>query len=358
MNRTFKTFLTLAAVVAVAGCAAEEPGRLPRPEAPADVSVSSVGRAPALESFAAAVTSDRTAEVATRMSGTVERVLVDVGDRVRRGQPLVALDGSDVEARVAAARAQEELAERTFRRIDNLAREGAASRQELDQAEAALAGARAARSEAEAQQGYAVVRAPFDGVVTRRSVDPGDLAAPGRPLVTIVSPGALKVVADVPAHRSGTFHAGMRVDVRPASGEAVTATVVRVVPALGEANRTFRVEARLDEELVGLVAGAYARLEVERPGDGARWLPVDAVVSRGQLTGVYAVESDTLRLRWVRLGRRRDDSVELLAGPAGEVVVVRRPAAELFDGLAVGSVEREEWEPELVAVAGGGEVEG
>ena len=87
--------------------------------------------------------------------------------------------------------------------------------------------------------------------------------------------------------------------------------------------------------------GSYARLEVRRRGQGPRWIPSDAVVSRGQLTGVYTVESDTLRLRWVRLGQERDGAVELLAGPGGEVSVVRRPAADLFDGRVVSSMRDE-----------------
>jgi len=72
-------------------------------------------------------------------------------------------------------------------------------------------------------------------------------------------------------------------------------------------------------------------------------VPSDAIVRRGQLTGVFSIESDTLRLRWVRLGRTRDDAVELLAGPAGDLTVVRHPAPELADGRPVSQVHPEAW---------------
>ena len=338
-----KRIMWLPAIVALGACSADEPGRLPRADEDVQVTVSSALRAPVVESYPATVVSERTAEIATRMSGTVRQVLVDVGATVRPGDALVELDASDIDARVAAAQAGEELARRSHRRVENLARDGAASQQELDQATAALEAARAARVEAEAQNAYAVVRAPFAGIVTYRAVDPGDLALPGLPLLTVVAPGALKVVADLPAQRVGSLDIGRRVWIRvQGTSDAWTARISRVVPALGPGSRTFRVEALLDEA-TDLVPGAYARLEVEREGEGARWLPVDAIVDRGQLSGVFAVESDTLRLRWVRLGQVRDGAVELLSGPRGELTVVRRPGADLADGRRVASARNEAW---------------
>jgi RND family efflux transporter MFP subunit len=314
---------------------------MPLGDDPVDVIVSAARRAPVVESFPAAVQSERTAEIATRMSGNVERVLVDVGSSVRAGQTLLVLDAADVVARVASARAGAELAEHSHRRMAALAADGAASQHELDQATAALGTARAMLAEAEAQQAYAVVKAPFAGVITHRAVDPGDLAGPGRPLVTLVAPGALKVVANLPAHRAGDIHVGDEVRVRLPDGGTLDAIVTRSVPALGAGSRTFRVEAALDGAPAGLVPGAYVRMEIRRAGAGPRWLPSDAVVRRGQLTGVYALEGEELRLRWVRLGQERDGAVELLAGPAGDLTVVRRPAADLFDGRSVSAARTE-----------------
>ena len=341
-----KRVIWLTVALTSAACGAEEPGRLPLGDAPAEVVVSSAQRAPALESFPATVVSERTAEIATRMSGTVDAVLVDVGSQVVAGQTLVALDATDVQARVSAAGAGADLAQRSYDRVSALAADGAASQHELDQVTAALQGAQAQLAEAEAQQAYAVVKAPFAGVVTQRHVDGGDLANPGHPLLTLVAPGALKVVADIPAHRAGTVKAGDAVMVRiPGGGEDLVlhASVTRSVPALGPGSRTFRLEAVLAHAPDDVIPGSFARMEIVRPGEGPRWLPADAVVQRGQLTGVYTVESDTLRLRWVRLGQEREGAVELLSGPMpmGDLTVVRRPQADLYDGQSISGVRTE-----------------
>ncbi len=140
----------------------------------------------------------------------------------------------------------------------------------------------------------------------------------------------------------GIVSEGATLDVSTRAS-VVPARVDRVVPALAGGGRTFRVELTPLEPLAGAYPGAYARLHVPSEEPATRWIPADAVVERGQLTGIYTVEGDVLRLRWVRLGARRADAVELLAGPSGALRVVRRPSAELADGRGVASVRDESW---------------
>jgi len=340
-----RTSLFLATLLGVAACGSGEPGASPRADAPVAVTVSRERRAPTSRTYPAVVEADQTAEIATRMSGTVVEVMVDIGERVTSGQTLFAVDAEDVTARVAAASSQLDLARRNFQRIDNLAEDGAASRQELDQARASLEAARAATAEARAQEAYAVVRAPFTGVVTARSLDPGDLAVPGHAVLSIESTGGVKVVAELPAQRSGFLTEGDTVEVTiPGKGEVLHARVTRVATALEPSSRTFRAEASPIGDWPDVASGSYARLVLQSTDDGPRWLPADAVTRRGQLTGVYAVEDDTLRLRWVRLGQARGEAIELLAGPAGSLTVVRNPGPELFDGLAVIRADSVEWD--------------
>lgn len=350
-----KTKLTLLALaLGVAACGADEPGRVEVDRAPVDVTISVPVTASSVASYAAEVTAERTAEIATRMSGAVREVHADIGSRVRRGDRLVSLDARDVFARVEAARAAFELAEKSHGRIERLAADGAASTQELDRITAGLEAARSALAEAEAQEAYAVVTAPFDGVVTARRVDPGDLASPGMPLFSMVDPATLKVVADLPAHLLGAVREGGTVQVEvvgDVAGRPVPATISRVVPAVAGGGRTFRVEAVASEALEGAYPGAYARLSLPFEGEGTRWIPADAVVERGQLTGIYSLEGDVLRLRWVRLGTRRADAVELLSGPAGELRIVRSPGVGLTDGQPVGTARDEDWT--LAALAAG-----
>jgi membrane fusion protein (multidrug efflux system) len=331
-TRYIRPAVLAATVVTLAACQGEP--ELPErgPETPVSVRVSPVGSGSAAAFVPARVVPVQEAEVATRLAGTIASVSVDVGERVAAGATLATLDDADLRARIRAARGQAELARRTFQRVENLARDGAASPQELDEARARLSAAEGAAADAEAQGAYAVVRAPFAGTVTARMVDAGDMAAPGMPLMRLAS-GEVKVVADLPAERARSLEVGQAVEVE-VGGTVLPGRILRVVQALDPASQRIRVEARVDgSPLPGTLA--RVRLAGSAAGPGTRWLPVDALVRSGQLTGVYSVESDTLRLRWVRLGQRSGDAVELLSGPAGELVVVRDPAPDLRDGQPV-----------------------
>lgn len=338
--------------LAFTACGGDEPAASPSPLDPVTVVVSDALTGSGSVTHVARVEASSEADVATRASGTLVSVPVDVGDRVRRGQVLASLDGADVQARIDAAAAGVELAERTHGRVERLEADGAASQQELDEAFARLEAARAQLAEARAQASYVQVTAPFDGVVVARYADPGDLAVPGQPVLRLAGTGAVTVAAELPAHMRGAVEVGQAVRVIDRGGRPIEATVSRVVPTLDAATGRFRVELSPSGDSQ-LTAGETVRLEVSGAGSATRWVPVDALLRRGQLVGVYALESDTLRLRWVRLGREEGPLVELLSGPPGALTVVRRPAATLRDGQPVSSASREEIGGASVPAPGG-----
>lgn len=329
--------LTITALVA---CGGGEPVPVDAPADPVSVVVTEAWSDAARTQHSARVEAARAADVATRASGTILSVTVDVGDPVRAGQILATLDAEDVEARIAAAMARVELAERMHGRLTRLAADGAASQQELDEAAASMQGAQAQLAEARAQAAYVRVAAPFDGVVVARMADAGDLAVPGRPVLRLAAGGDIKVVADLPSALAGTLADGTVVHIRAADGRVIQGVLTRVVPSLNAATRRFRVEASPSDPSA-FRAGQVVRLELAGAGEGTRWVAADALVRRGQLTGVFAVEDGTLRLRWVRVGRTEGEAVELLAGPAGPLTVVRRPADGLRDGQPVSSATTE-----------------
>jgi RND family efflux transporter MFP subunit len=351
MKRPTRFFLP-ALVVLAAGCDRSEPGRLERAGEPQDVTVSEVESSTSSTQVPARVLARESAELATRTSGTVTSVLGEVGAAVRAGQPLVRLDDAGVESSVAAAEAAVTVAGKTHARLENLVRDGAATDQELDQATAQLRMAEARLAEARAQREYVTLRAPFDGTVTARMVDPGDLAVPGMPVLSIAGSGGVKVEADAPASLAGRVATGDRVLVVDPDGHSWPAVVTRKVPVIDRSSNRFRLEARFADGASALpLPGTYVRLELPGTEAASLLVPSDALVRQGQLTGVFALEDGTLRLRWIRAGRVRGDAVEVLAGLSPGAVVVRSPAAGLHDGLEAGSVRREAWSP---AAAGGG----
>ncbi len=310
-----------------------------------EVAVTPSAEGPAIASYPATVVSERSAVVATRAAGTVREVPADVGSVVGSGAALVRLDGADVEARVASAEAALTLARQYHQRIAALERDGAATGQELDEATRGLQQAKAALAEAEAQRRYVVLRAPFAGVIVSRMVDPGDLAAPGTPLLKLSGLTGLEIEADLPGQLRGVLAVGDTVRiVAPEIDLRSLATVTRVVPALEAGTQRFRVEARFGDEADPLpLPGTVVRIEFALPGRPVVWVPPDAIVRRGQLRGVFTIETDSLRLRWVRLGQERSEAVEVLAGLDPLEPVVRSPDAGLLDGQPVAAVSTVGW---------------
>jgi RND family efflux transporter MFP subunit len=198
MKQTRWILLVLLVTPLLAGCDRGEPGAMAADGEPANVVVTAPVVQPDVARFPAEVRAARKADLATRMAGTIVRVNGDVGSRVTRGDLLVLLDAVDVEARISRAGAAERQARQWHDRIQSLEADGAATPQELDDAVARLEMATASLTETEAQLSYAVLRAPFSGVITRRFAEPGDLATPGFSVLTIVAEGSIKIVADLP----------------------------------------------------------------------------------------------------------------------------------------------------------------
>ncbi len=336
--RTVLLLIALAAVTTSAACGGDEPGEVAPPgEAPEVRLVRPTATGGTVSYPATLQTVDR-AELATRTSGTVVRAPVDVGSTVARGDVVLELDDRDVTARIQQAEAQLERARGSLARIEALQADGAATDQELDDARAGFRTAEATLAEARAQRAYTVLRAPFNGVVTRRSIDPGDLAGPGQPVITLVGGDALEAIADLPASREGQVAEGdTLVLVHPETGERFRGNVIRVSPAVESATRQFRVEVALPPDAVerGLRAGAYVRLEVTDPDRESMWIPATALVRRGQLTGAFTVDEDMALLRWIRTGAERNGMVEVLGGLVADEAVILEPPEGLEDGGAV-----------------------
>lgn len=354
-RRTTLVAALLGGALLAAACDRGEPGRVPVETTPVDVETSAPASALSGTTVPGTVRSTREADVATRVSGTVRDIRVDVGQEVAAGQTLARLDDTDVRAAVRGAEAEAERSRAYHRRIAALEVDGAATGQELDDAVAGLEAAEAAVDAARAGLGYVEIRAPFAGVVSARHVDPGDLAVPGMPILTLVRPGSVEIEADISADRAVALEPGQPTLVETADGVLRRATVRSVSPALDR--QSHRARVKLDFAGDGSPApGSFVRVHIPDGRVSGLWVPADALVERGQLTGVYLVEDGHLRLRWVRAGERRAETgdegcgaVEILAGLDPGDVVVRRPPLDAADGVPVGVVTRVPWSP---AVAG------
>lgn len=329
--------LAAAALVAAMGCGpADSPAtRAPLPAVEVSVETARTGSHPAVEEVVGTVRARRRAALEAKVSGRINRFHASPGQAVAAGQPLVELDADEVAARVRQARAVLEQTERELARVRTLLGQGAVTQAEFDAVEARFRVAQATVAESETLLGYARVNAPFAGVVTRKHAEVGDLATPGRPLLEIEDPDALRFEADVPVTLLGRLALGDRLGLRIVSLETpVEGVVGEIEPSADAASGTFRVRIDLPPRTQAR-AGLFGRLAVPVSESNVLTIPGEAVTVRGQLELVHVVAGDHARLRLVRTGKRLGRHVEILAGlEPGEVVVVDR-AAPLADGQPV-----------------------
>lgn len=279
------------------------------------------------------------ATMSTKLMGEVEAVPVQEGDMVSRGDVLVRIDDSDLaakEARVEASIREAEAvvadAETQAERMRALYADDAAPKAQLDAAEtglararAGLAAARAAAAEVEANARYATVRAPFDGVVTSRRVDPGDFAAPGAPMITVLDAGRLRIAATASPDDVAGIGRGDTLLARIEDDTAM-AVVEGVVP--NAAGNLYTVNALVENGSGRFLPGSAATLELPQGERRAVVVPTEAVIRQGDLTGVRVRDEGATPLRWIRLGDPVGDYVEVLSGLEPGDVILLAPIVE------------------------------
>lgn len=317
------------------------------------------------------------AAIAAKLMGYVREVMVQAGDHVRQGQLLVTLDTRDLDvssrraqaaregvrtavpeadSAVSATKANLDLAQATFGRMEELLQKKSISNQEFDEASARRKAAQAAYDTARARRvqlnsklaevdqdvgatevtrSYADVRAPFAGIVTARSVEPGSLALPGTPLLTIEREGGYRLEASVDESHLGTIRVGQPVSVTLDSADrTLEARVSSIVPSVDAASRTYTVKIDLPT-LAFLRSGVFGRAAFHLGSQSLLTIPAKAVAERGQLQSVVVADNGVARTRLITAGKRANDRVEVLSGlNAGEKVIFPIPQS-LIDGARV-----------------------
>jgi len=280
------------------------------------------------------------AALSSRIQGTIDTLFVREGTPVVKGQTLIQLDNRDVRADLARASAEVENTKAQLDRMNQLYAQDAVSKQEMENATRAYKVAEANRTTALAQLSYTIVKAPFDGVITEKMVEAGELASPGQLLLRMENPQQLRLKATVAEGDLKSVSLGDKISVViDALGEqALNGVVGQILPAGDSQTHTFTVKVDLPAEL-GLKTGMFGRFQLEKGTSKTILVPWTAVVERGELTSVFAVGSDQVaRLRWVKVGRRLDQQVEILSGVnVGESVLL--DATRGIDGIAVKIVD-------------------
>jgi RND family efflux transporter MFP subunit len=292
-----------------------------------------VGEAVELVYATGFVEAEHPVSVAARFSAPVRQVLVDEGDRVIRGQPLILLDDDELRHALQQASAQRRAAIQVERRTLALFAKGWVTRAARDAAIAEADTARAAEASAGARLDQMVVRSGMDGIVLRRDVEPGDLAVPSRTLMTLGDPARIRITAtvderDVPRIRPGQ-PALMASDAWP--GRVLHGHVREVTPGGDPEQRAFRARIVTDGKLA-LPLGLTLEVNiVTRRAARALLLPATAVESGH----VWTVRNGRAHRHPVRTGIAGSHDIQVLSGLSRHEQVVRAPEGKLTEGMRV-----------------------
>lgn len=374
-----RSAIIVGAAVVAAACGGTHPAADAQRGAPLPVQTVTVTNAALADTFevGGTVRARTVAAVSSRILSPIVQVAVRPGDRVRRGQALVRLDARQLESGTtsadaslagaldaATAAAAEEsaaqsaltLAKATYARIAKLHERQSATTGELDEAtaalkaaEARLEGARARRAAADrtidAARGaaqsaivgasYAVLVAPFDGLVTETPAQEGMMAAPGMPLVTVEDTRTYRLEVSVDATRAGEVAAGSHVPVMLGDKpDVVNGTVAEVTESVNPVEHAFVIKIDLPA-MAGLRSGLFGRARFQAPERRGIAIPSSAVVRRGQLTLVFTEDGGVARMRVVQLADEAGSSMRVSAGLADGDRVIVNPPADLADGRPV-----------------------
>lgn len=323
------------------------------------------------------------ATLSAKVMGEIKEVLVDEGDIVRKGQTLLRIEGGQVTAGLAqaqaglrearqaeqaalsgleSAKAAAGLAAATYQRYQKLLASQSVSRQEFDevnakhlQAQAALSQAQfmldaarersnqasAAVASAKSVVADTVLTSPYDGVITERLVNAGDMASPGLPLLNIEEEGMMEVHLLLPETHIGRVALNASVAVSfpsQTASQAVTGLITTIDPSADPATRSFRIKVTLPQT-PGIRAGMFARVRVPVGEAGMVLIPAASVVRQGQLTAVFLVgEAHIARFRLIRLGRAFGDQVEVVSGLKYGDRIVEAPDGDMTDGVKVEAI--------------------
>ncbi len=293
------------------------------------------------------------ATVAAQVRGRVVAVSHDAGDKVRRGDLLMRLDEREAaqalaasEAQVAQARANLSNAKATYERAKDLLVRKFTSRAAFDQAEssyraaeAQLRAALAERGQAGTAKSFTAVTAPIAGVVAQRHAELGEMAEPGKPLMTIFDPKGLRVVASIPQFKLTEFKGVPRAKVEfPETGRWIDASTVTILPTVDARTHVVSVRVSLPDDVAGVVPGMFARAHFVTSRAKKLLVPATAVLRRGEVSAVYVLDPQGgVHLRQVRLGESyAGDAVEVLAGLAAGERVALEPVKAGIEGRQAG----------------------
>jgi len=305
------------------------------------------------------IESQKSASLSTRMMGYVTKVHVKMGQKVSQGQVLVSINNEDLQAKKAQvdasilqATAGFNNAKKDYERFKALFSQQSASQKEVDDmtsryemAKAGLEGAKQMRNEVMAQFSYSNITAPFSGEVTNTFIKEGDMANPGMPLVSVEGNGLMQVMAMVSEGDITSIKNGMPVTVLvKSSNQQIKGRVSEISGSAKNTGGQYLVKINLDKTDKNILSGMFvnvqfpiekAKSENSNAKSDTVLVPESALITKGQLTGIYTVNNNVAILRWVRTGKTFGNQVEVLSGLSADEKYIVSAEGKLYNGVRI-----------------------
>ena len=303
------------------------------------------------------VKAKQNANISTRMMGTVQKILIKTGKNDKKGQLLIQIDNKDILAQTAQAKAgisqantAFQMAEKNYKRFSTLLQKNSISQKEFEDVEtnykmakSHLEMANQAYSKAQAQLNYANIRAPFDGMVTNRFINTGDIANPGMPLMHIENFSDFEVLTMIPEAFINKIQQDDEVTIIIKSNkDKLTGSVAEISRSAAETGGQFLVRIAVLDNTSSLLSGMFTSVifpyettssTTQTP---AIIIPKTALINKGQLSGVYTIgRNNVALLRWLKIGKTYGDQVEVLSGLKKDEQYIESATGKLYNGVKV-----------------------
>jgi len=325
---------------ATAGKAKTDKPAAAKPFPPTPVRAVRAKTAPAIDVARAvgSLRADESVMIRPEIAGRVARIAFAEGQRVQRGDLLVALDDAEYRALVASAAAQAKLDAQRLARAEDLYKKKFISSQALDEQRSNYVRSLAKQHEDEAKLAKTVVTAPFAGIAGLRQVSEGAFVAAGTDIARLDKIDVIKLDFRVPETYLARLATGqpLRVVVDSYPDAEFSGQIYAIEPAIDEQTRTVLVRARVGNPDLQLRPGMFARVTLQLGvREQAVWIPEEAIVPRGRDSYVFRVVDGKAQEVRVRLGARKVGEVEVLDGVAAGDLVVTEGNHRLRPGAAV-----------------------
>lgn len=326
-------------LLSLVGCQSDhqthQAGEEQLPTAKVSTTTVQVEKAGSLTEVMGTVEAVERATIAARINGHIVELPVLLGSKVKKGDLLVSISAGEISARLLQAQAQLTQAQRNLDREKKLMQKRAATAETVKSLEDVKRIAVASYKEAKTMLGFTRIVAPFDGTITRKFANIGDLATAGKPLLTLENDKSLQVISDIPEALVLQINTGDELPVRiPAAKLDLIGKVTEIAPATDPRSRTAPVKLAIGT-YPNIRPGQFARVTLKGGESDVLRVPDSAVSTFGQMERVFVAQDNRARLRLVRSGSRFDSQLEILTGLKDGDTIITRSDIPLHDGQPI-----------------------